>query len=111
MIILYAFDPPFADEHGGDLVRHLGVDPSSGLGTGLLLFAYVWLAASMLAAYLMKLIAGWPGSAWMARPLLYLVGFGPLLCSIAAASYLEEARGSELVWEKTEKLGAVGDLA
>ena len=110
-IILYAFDPPFADAHGGDLIRHLGVDPSSGLGTALLLFAYVWLAASMLAAYAMKLLAGLRWTAWMARPLLYVVGFGPLLCSIAAAAFVEEARGTALVWEKTEKLGAVGDLA
>ena len=90
--------------------RHtaLGRRPELGLGTGLLLFAYVWLAASMLAAYLMKIVAGWRWTSWSARPLLYVVGFGPLLCSIAAAAYLEEARGSELVWEKTEKLGAVG---
>ncbi len=110
-IILYAFDPPFANDHGGDLVRHLGVDPTSGLGTALLLFAYVWLAASMLAAFAMKLVAGRPRLAWLAHPLLYVVGFGPLLCSIAATAFVEEARGSALVWEKTEKLGAVGDLA
>ena len=109
-IILYAADPAFIDEHGADLARQMGVDPG-GLATGLLLFAYVWLAASMLAAYAVKRIELQPGMTWLARPLLYVVGYGPLLCAITAAAYVEEARGSAMVWEKTEKLGAVGDLA
>jgi cellulose synthase/poly-beta-1,6-N-acetylglucosamine synthase-like glycosyltransferase len=111
LIILYAFDPPLAGVQGADLTQRVGVDASAGLGTALLLFAYVWLAASMLAAYAMKRVAGTQRMAWLARPLLYVVGFGPLLCTITAAAYLEEARGTALVWEKTEKLGAVGDLA
>ncbi len=111
LIILYAFDPPLANEHGGNLGRALGVDVSAGLDTSLLLFAYVWLAASMLAAYGVKRVEAVRGMAWAARPLIYLVGYGPTLCAITAAAYAEEARGTELVWEKTEKLGAVGDLA
>jgi hypothetical protein len=47
----------------------------------------------------------------LARPLLYVVGYGPLLCAIAAAAYLAELRHAEMRWEKTEKTGAVGDLA
>jgi cellulose synthase/poly-beta-1,6-N-acetylglucosamine synthase-like glycosyltransferase len=110
-MILYAFDPSFFDEHAADLARELGVDPDAGLATGLLLFAYVWLAASMLAAYAVKRVEVQRGMSWLARPLLYLVGYGPLLCAITAAAYVEEARGAELVWEKTDKRGAVGDLA
>jgi hypothetical protein len=34
-----------------------------------------------------------------------------LLCAITADAYVQEARGSALVWERTEKRGAVGDLA
>ena len=48
---------------------------------------------------------------WLARPLLYVVGYGPLLCAITAAAYLAELRRAEMAWEKTEKTGAVGDLA
>jgi cellulose synthase/poly-beta-1,6-N-acetylglucosamine synthase-like glycosyltransferase len=110
-IILYAFDPAFADHHAADLVRRLGVEPDAGLGTALLLFAYAWPALSMLAAYTVKNIEIQRGMSWLARPLLYVVGYGPLLCAITAAAYVEEARGSALVWEKTEKRGAVGDLA
>jgi hypothetical protein len=78
---------------------------------GVLLFAYVWLSASMLAAYLVRRIETVRGVGWLARPLLYVVGFGPLLCTITAAAYLAELRRAEMRWEKTEKTGAVGDLA
>jgi cellulose synthase/poly-beta-1,6-N-acetylglucosamine synthase-like glycosyltransferase len=110
-IIVYAFDPRLVDEHGGDLARQAGVDPETGVATGLLLFAYVWLSASMLAAYAVKRVEALRGMSWLARPLLYVVGYGPLLCAITAAAYVEEARGADLVWEKTEKRGAVGNLA
>ena len=111
MIIVYAFDPVLLDRRGGDLMHQLGVDPHAGIGTSLLLFAYVWLSASMLAAYAVKRIEVVRGVSWLARPLLYVVGYGPLLCAITAAAYIEEVRGSELVWEKTEKRGAIGGLA
>jgi cellulose synthase/poly-beta-1,6-N-acetylglucosamine synthase-like glycosyltransferase len=77
----------------------------------LLLFAYVWLSASMLAAYLVRRLESAAHGGWLARPLLYVVGYGPLLCAITAAAYLAEARRAELVWEKTEKTGTIGNLA
>jgi cellulose synthase/poly-beta-1,6-N-acetylglucosamine synthase-like glycosyltransferase len=77
----------------------------------LLLFAYVWLSASMLAAYLVRRLESVPYAGWLARPLLYIVGYGPLLCAITAAAYIAELRHAEMAWEKTEKTGAVGDLA
>ena len=42
-------------------------------------------------------------------PLLYVVGYGPLLASITAAAYGKELRGAEMRWEKTEKTGKVGE--
>ncbi len=80
------------------------------LPDALLLFTYVWLSASMLAAYLVRRLEA-TRCGWAARPLLYLVGYGPLLCAITAAAYLQEVRGREMAWEKTQKTGAVGDLA
>jgi hypothetical protein len=82
-----------------------------GLPDWLLLFAYVWLSASMLAAYLVRKLEGIRGVGWLARPLLYVVGYGPLLCTITAAAYVAEMRHAEMRWEKTEKTGAVGDMA
>jgi hypothetical protein len=82
-----------------------------GLPDWLLLFAYVWLSASMLAAYLVRRLEGVRGVGRLARPLLYVVGYGPLLCTITAAAYVAEMRHAEMRWEKTEKTGAVGDMA
>ena len=82
-----------------------------GLPDWLLLFAYVWLSASMLAAYLVRKLEGVRGVGRLARPLLYVVGYGPLLCTITAAAYVAEMRHAEMRWEKTEKTGAVGDMA
>jgi hypothetical protein len=65
----------------------------------------------MLAAYLVKRLESVRGIGSLARPLLYVVGYGPLLCAITAAAYLAELRHAEMRWEKTEKTGAVGDLA
>ncbi|HEY8584137.1 MAG TPA: glycosyltransferase family 2 protein [Capillimicrobium sp.] len=76
--------------------------------TAVLLFSYVWLTASMGAAWLARRVESVPGLRWASAPLLYLVGYGPLLCAITAAAYVKEARGAEMVWDKTEKVGNVG---
>ena len=81
------------------------------LPDGWLLFAYIWLSVAMLAAYLVKRLEPVRGVGALARPLLYVVGYGPLLCAITAAAYVAELRHAEMAWEKTEKTGAVGDLA
>ena len=71
----------------------------------ILLFTYVWLAACMAVAYLGKLAErGWLGR--ITGPLLvYVAGYGPLLCAITVAAYLKELRHAEAHWEKTEKTG------
>jgi hypothetical protein len=38
---------------------------------------------------------------------VYLAGYGPLLCAVTVASYVDELRGAELSWDKTEKTGKV----
>ncbi len=112
LIILYALYPPLFEDTIAGWLRDAGIDPADGLSTGILLFAYVWLSASMLAAWLLKLL----DSALPRRlrgllaPGLYIVGYGPLLCAITAAAYVKEARGAEMRWDKTEKVGAVGEL-
>ena len=39
--------------------------------------------------------------------LLYLVGYGPMLCAITVASYIKEWRHADASWIKTEKVGRV----
>jgi cellulose synthase/poly-beta-1,6-N-acetylglucosamine synthase-like glycosyltransferase len=91
-IIVYAVYPDLVDD----------------LPDGVLLFTYVWLSASMLAAWLVKRLETVAGG--LARPLLYVAGYGPLLCAITAAAYWKEVQGAEMAWEKTEKTGTIGDL-
>jgi hypothetical protein len=43
----------------------------------------------------------------LVQPLLYIVGYGPLLCAITVGGYIAELSGSEQKWEKTEKVGRV----
>ena len=112
LIILYALWPPLFEETVAGWLRDAGIDPDDGLATAVLLFAYLWLSASMVAAWLLKLLsAALPRPLrGLVAPLLYVVGYGPLLCAITAAAYVKEARGAEMRWDKTEKVGAVGEL-
>jgi cellulose synthase/poly-beta-1,6-N-acetylglucosamine synthase-like glycosyltransferase len=77
----------------------------------MLLFADCWLSFSILAAWLLKKLDEWGRVPWLVKPLLYVIGYGPLLCAFTVAGYVAELRGREQVWEKTEKVGAVKELA
>jgi hypothetical protein len=65
----------------------------------------------MLAAWLLKRLEEWGHAAWLVPPLLYVVGYGPLLCAMTAGAYIKQLHGAEMKWDKTEKTGAVGELA
>jgi cellulose synthase/poly-beta-1,6-N-acetylglucosamine synthase-like glycosyltransferase len=110
-IIVYALWPPLVDDYLSGGMRDIGVPTEGALRDAVLLFTYVWLSASMLAAWLVKRIEPVRGLGRLAPALLYLVGYGPLLCAITAASYVKEIQRTEMVWEKTEKTGAIGDVA
>ncbi len=107
LIIIYACVPK--------AMHFLVVHATSALGVTLthpgvravVLFAYVWLAASMAVARLARFVENRPGGKWLAPLLVYLVGYGPLLCAITFASYVKEWRGAAMTWEKTEKTGKV----
>jgi cellulose synthase/poly-beta-1,6-N-acetylglucosamine synthase-like glycosyltransferase len=101
-IIAYAAYPPMFEQ--------IGISLGGVLGTVSILLVYAWLSASMLAAYLVKRLEDSNRLTWLVAPLLYVVGYGPLLCAMTAASYWREFRGAEMLWEKTEKTGKVGNL-
>jgi cellulose synthase/poly-beta-1,6-N-acetylglucosamine synthase-like glycosyltransferase len=69
--------------------------------------SYAWLGASLIVGYLVK----WTGSRRHGRVvsavLLYLAGYGSLLCACTFASYVKELRRADMRWEKTEKTGKV----
>lgn len=68
---------------------------------------YAWLTLCMPAAWLAKRVEMTRMGAFLAPALIYLVGYGPLLCAITFDSYIKEIRGAAQVWDKTEKLGKV----
>ena len=71
----------------------------------LILLVYVWLTASMAAAYLAKAAEPRRAGRWLSPLLIYLVGYGSLLCACTFAAYLKELRKAEMTWDKTEKTG------
>lgn len=71
-----------------------------------MLIAYAWLALCMLIAWLGK-VAEQRGRRVLSALLVYLGGYGPLLCAVTLSSYWYELRGAEMKWDKTEKTGKV----
>jgi cellulose synthase/poly-beta-1,6-N-acetylglucosamine synthase-like glycosyltransferase len=89
-------------------VHGLSAVHASGLrryGTQLELFSYVWLAASMGFAYLAKVTETRLGGRFLSPLLVYLVGYGPLLCAVTLGAYALEVRHADASWQKTEKTG------
>jgi cellulose synthase/poly-beta-1,6-N-acetylglucosamine synthase-like glycosyltransferase len=68
-------------------------------------FLYAWLAGSMGVAYLAKFVEPHRGGRVISRILLYVAGYGPLMCAVTLASYVKELTGAEARWDKTEKTG------
>ena len=76
--------------------------------TGLLLwdlFTYSWITVCMLGAWLIRKVDRTRAGRWLTPALVYLIGYGPILCAITFDAYLKESRGAEMVWDKTEKSG------
>ncbi|MET0725699.1 MAG: glycosyltransferase family 2 protein, partial [Leifsonia sp.] len=71
------------------------------------IFTYVWISAAMLAAWGAKRVDATRAGRWLSPLLVYLIGYGPILCAITFDSYVKEARGAAMVWDKTEKTGRV----
>lgn len=71
------------------------------------LFLYAWLSLCMPAAWLAKRLETTRIGKVCSPALIYLVGYGPLLCAITFDSYIKEFRGAAQVWDKTEKVGRV----
>jgi cellulose synthase/poly-beta-1,6-N-acetylglucosamine synthase-like glycosyltransferase len=68
---------------------------------------YVWIPLSMLGAWLARRVEATRVGPVLAPILIYLVGYGSLLCAITFDSYIKEFRHADSVWQKTEKTGRV----
>ncbi len=107
LIIIYTCFPPLFTVYVDGGMRSLGLAPGALLVHITILFVYVWLAGSMLCAWAAKLAEQHARLRFLSPALIYISGYGPLLCAITVAAYLAEARGAEQLWEKTEKTGKV----
>lgn len=68
---------------------------------------YVWGPVSMLGIWLARAVEHLPAGRFFAGLLLYVCGYGSLLCAITADSYIKEWRRADAAWIKTEKIGRV----
>jgi cellulose synthase/poly-beta-1,6-N-acetylglucosamine synthase-like glycosyltransferase len=107
LIILYTCVPPLFTVVLREGMVWLGIPPSHLFIHVTILFAYIWLAGSMLVAWCAKLLEHRGKLRILSAPLIYIAGYGPLLCAITFAAYVAEARGAEMKWDKTEKTGKV----
>jgi cellulose synthase/poly-beta-1,6-N-acetylglucosamine synthase-like glycosyltransferase len=73
----------------------------------LTLAIYIWIPFSMVVAWLARRAERTRAGRWLAPALIYLAGYGSLLCAITFDSYLKELAGAEARWDKTEKVGRV----
>lgn len=73
----------------------------------LTLAIYIWIPFSMVVAWLARKSEKTRAGRWLSPTLIYLAGYGSLLCAITFDSYLKELAGAEARWDKTEKVGRV----
>jgi cellulose synthase/poly-beta-1,6-N-acetylglucosamine synthase-like glycosyltransferase len=87
------------------VLGYLGASVVKGYGAEAELFSYIWLAGSMVVAYLAKLAEGHFGGRFLSPLLIYIAGYGSLLCAVMCAAYGKELVRAETSWDKTEKTG------
>jgi cellulose synthase/poly-beta-1,6-N-acetylglucosamine synthase-like glycosyltransferase len=104
IVMLTAFFPRLTEF---DIPALLGIHLDN---TGLFeitLAIYIWIPFSMVGAWLAREVEEtWIGR-FLSPLLIYLVGYGSLLCAITFDSYIKELRHAESKWDKTEKTGRV----
>jgi len=109
LVILYTCFPPLYEVVIYNWLTQHGMAISNVMIQALVLFLYAWLSLCMCFAYLAKVIEkkGRLG-AFLAPVLIYVSGYGALLCAVSLTSYLLELKGAEAKWDKTEKSGKIG---
>lgn len=90
-----------------DVPAIFGVEVSDGALRWWTLFVYSWITLSMVGAWLIKKIDGTRAGRFVSPLLVYIVGYGPILCAITVDSYVKELRHADASWDKTEKTGRI----
>lgn len=89
------------------LLNAFGQEATDQVRFGWLLFFYLWGPISMLGIWLARAVEPLPAGRFFAGLLLYICGYGSLLCAITVDSYIKEWRRADASWIKTEKIGRV----
>ncbi|MEO7017301.1 MAG: glycosyltransferase [Leifsonia sp.] len=89
------------------LPRAFGVTLSDTTLFVITLSIYIWIPFSMVVAWLARKAEATRAGRWLTPALIYLAGYGSLLCAITFDSYLKELAHAEARWDKTEKVGRV----
>ncbi len=106
-LISYACFPGLLRD-GWQQVFALAGRSADGLhGSWVIVAVYAWLSVSMVIAYLAKAVEPSRLGRYISPVLLFIVGYGSLLCACTFASYVKELRRAEMTWDKTEKTGKV----
>lgn len=104
VITIATFFPGFLED---DVPAIFGVEVSDTTLRVWTLFVYSWITLSMVAAWGIKRIDGTRAGRLLSPVLVYLVGYGPILCAITVDSYIKELRHADASWDKTEKTGRI----
>jgi cellulose synthase/poly-beta-1,6-N-acetylglucosamine synthase-like glycosyltransferase len=110
IIMLTAVIPGPLSDVTNHVLSLLGLSGLRHYGAEFELFIYIWLAGSMLVAYLAKVAENHlprRAGAIVAGTLVYVAGYGSLLCAVSFAAYVKELRHADATWDKTEKTGKV----
>jgi len=104
IVMVTAFFPGLLER---DLPHLLGVPVSDTGDLIWTIFVYAWISVAMLGAWLAKVVESTRFGRVLTPLLVYLVGYGPVLCAVTVDSYIKEFRHAEAKWDKTEKTGRV----
>jgi hypothetical protein len=104
-IVLYTCVPRLFRDLAHEAFAATHFSPDHALLAGGILFIYAWPAASMPVACLAKVAEPHRFGRFLSPLVVYVVGYGSLLCACTFASYVKELRGAEMKWDKTEKTG------
>jgi cellulose synthase/poly-beta-1,6-N-acetylglucosamine synthase-like glycosyltransferase len=104
LIMITAFFPGLLEVW---LPAKLGWDVDPWERRTLMIGVYLWVAVVMAGAWLARRVERTRVGKVLTPTLMYLVGYGPLLCAVTFDAYIKELRGATATWEKTEKTGRV----
>lgn len=106
-IIIYACIPGLLRDGWRQLLAMAGRSAHGPHWGWVVVAIYAWLAGSMAVAYAAKVIEPSRFGRLISPLLLFIAGYGSLLCACTFASYVKELRRAEMTWDKTEKTGKV----